>query len=218
LLTQEEIKQLFVKSKAFIFDSHIVYTSGKHGKAYVNKDALYPHTALTSLLCQQIALHFEKLQIEAVLAPALGGIILSQWIAHHLSELSQREVLGVYAEKSSDGESFVIKRGYDDLIRNKRVLIVEDILTTGISVKRVVETARQIPCDVIGVAALCNRGAVTASQIGNVPELFSLLEVNLETWAPSNCPMCQQNIPINTSVGKGKSGVSLPLSLKGSGH
>jgi orotate phosphoribosyltransferase len=218
LLTHEEIKQLFVKSKAFIFDSHIVYTSGKHGKAYVNKDALYPHTALTSLLCQQIALHFENRQIEAVLAPALGGIILSQWIAHHLTELSQREVLGVYAEKASDGESFVIKRGYDDLIRNKRVLIVEDILTTGISVKRVVETARQIPCDIIGVAALCNRGAVTASQIGNVPELFSLLQVTLETWEPSNCPMCQQNIPINTSIGKGKSGVSLPLSLKGSGH
>lgn len=204
MLTPEEIKQLFAQSQAFIFDSHIIYTSGKHGKAYVNKDAIYPHTALTSLLCRQIALHFEKSKIEAVLAPALGGIILSQWTAHHLSEMHHKEVYGVYAEKSTENDSFVIKRGYDELIRNKRVLIVEDILTTGVSVKKVVEVARTIPCEIVGVAALCNRGNITAAQIGNVPELFSLLEVNLETWSPEDCPMCLQKMPINTSVGKGK--------------
>ena len=204
MLTQNEIKDIFAKSRAFIFDSHIVYTSGKHGKAYVNKDALYPHTDLTSLLCKQIALHFRNSQIEAVLAPALGGIILSQWTAHHLSQINQREVLGVYAEKSLESETFVIKRGYDALIKNKKVLVLEDILTTGLSVKKVVETARQIPCDIVGVAALCNRGGVTSSTLGNVPELFALLEVNLETWEPADCPMCKAQIPINTSVGKGK--------------
>lgn len=204
MLTPSEIKQLFIKSQAFIFDSHIIYTSGKHGKAYVNKDALYPHTALVSLLCQQIALHFKNEKIEAVLAPALGGIILSQWTAHHLSEQTQSNVLGVYAEKLPETGSFVIKRGYDELIRGKRVLVVEDILTTGNSVKTVIETARKIPCEIVGAAALCNRGGITATQIGNVPELFSLLEVNLETWEPNDCPMCQAKIPINTSVGKGK--------------
>jgi len=205
LLTREEIKNIFVKAEAFIFDSHIIYTSGKHGKAYVNKDALYPHTELTSLLCKQIALHFQAKQIDAVLAPALGGIILSQWTSHHLSQLTGREVLGVYAEKSSENESFVIKRGYDSLIKNKKVLVIEDILTTGKSVKKVIETARTIPCEVVGVAALCNRGGVTSSSIGGVPELFSLLEVTLETWDPSDCPMCKEHTPINTSVGKGKS-------------
>ena len=95
-------------------------------------------------------------------------------------------------------------RGYDELIRGKRVLVLEDILTTGNSVKKVIEVARQIPCDIVGVAALCNRGGITSAQIGNVPELFSLLELSLETWEPKDCPMCQQKIPINTSVGKGK--------------
>ncbi len=204
MLTRTEIQNIFTRSQAFIFDSHIIYTSGKHGKAYVNKDALYPHTELTSLLCEQIALHFQKSQIDAVLAPALGGIILSQWTAHHLTRLNQKEIFGVYAEKSTETDSFVIKRGYDEIIKNKRVLVVEDILTTGISVKKVIETARQIPCEIVGVAALCNRGGVSALTIGNVPELFSLLQVNLETWEPSECPMCRAQIPINTSVGKGK--------------
>lgn len=204
MLTPTEIRDLFAKSQAFIFDSHIIYTSGKHGRAYVNKDALYPHTELTSLLCKQIALHFQHSQIDAVLAPALGGIILSQWTAHHLSKINQKEVLGVYAEKSIENDSFVIKRGYDSLIKNKKVLVVEDILTTGISVRKVVETARQIPCDIVGVAALCNRGGVSKLAVGNVPELFALLEVNLETWEPSDCPMCAAQIPINTAVGKGK--------------
>lgn len=204
MLSAAEIKDIFLKSNAFIFDSHIIYTSGKHGKAYVNKDALYPHTDLTSRLCEQIAQHFKNSNIDAVLAPALGGIILSQWTAHHLSRLNQREVLGVYAEKSTELEGFVIKRGYDELIRNKRVLIVEDILTTGISVKKVVETARQIPCEIVGVAALCNRGQVNEATLADVPELYSLLQINLETWDPSECPMCKNKMPINTSVGKGK--------------
>lgn len=204
MLTPSEIKDIFLNSNAFIFDSHIVYTSGKHGKTYVNKDALYPHTDLTSRLCEQIAFHFQNSKVDAVLAPALGGIILSQWTAHHLSRLNQREVLGVYAEKSLEHDGFVIKRGYDELIRNKRVLVVEDILTTGISVKKVVETARQIPCEIVGVAALCNRGQVTESTLGGVPELYSLLQMSLETWEPSECPMCRDKMPINTSVGKGK--------------
>ena len=203
MLDSVEIKNIFTRSQAFIFDSHIIYTSGKHGKAYVNKDALYPHTEPTSLLCEQIAIHFQQAKVEAVLAPAIGGIILSQWIAHHLTRLGKREVLGVYAEKSTDSDGFVIKRGYDALIRNKKVLVVEDILTTGTSVKKVIEAARKIPCEIVGVAALCNRGQISASDLGNVPELFSLLQVNLETWEASDCPMCQLNIPINTAVGKG---------------
>ena len=63
MLDSAEIKNIFTRSQAFIFDSHIIYTSGKHGKAYVNKDALYPHTEPTSLLCEQIEVHFQQAKV-----------------------------------------------------------------------------------------------------------------------------------------------------------
>lgn len=202
MLTEPEIFALLEKEHAVIRGSHIVYTSGRHGMEYVNKDAVYPHTELTSKLCEVIATRFKNDRVDAVLAPAVGGIILSQWVAYHLTKLLGREILGVYAEK--EGEGFVVKRGYDALIQNKNVLVVEDILTTGGSVKKVVEVLRKIPCNVVGVAALCNRGEIKEADLGGVPRLDSLISVTLQSWDAKECELCAKNVPINTAVGKGR--------------
>ncbi len=186
---------------ALVTDSHIVYTSGRHGKAYVNKDAVYPHADLTSAVTLAMIEPFVSQNIDVAMAPALGGIILSQWAAHHLTRLSKKEVLGVYAEREGDG--FLLRRGYDKLVAGKRVLILEDVLTTGGSVKKTVETAKAAGAKVVGVAALCNRGGVTADFLG-VPELRSFLEVKLDSWEEKDCPMCLGKVAINTDVGKGR--------------
>lgn len=187
---------------ALITDSHVVYTSGKHGKSYVNKDAIYPHTELTARVCEAMAAPFFQTEIDAVLAPAIGGVILGHGIASALTRHQRKDILSVYAEQTPD-KSFVIKRGYDTLIRNKKVLVVEDVLTTGGSVKKVVEVARTIPCEVVGVSALCNRGNLTAELLGNIPRLQSLFQIQLEAWEASECPLCAQKIPVNLSIGKG---------------
>lgn len=199
MMTEREIAQILENCGAFIQNSHIVYTSGKHGSVYVNKDAVYPRTEITSKLCLEMARRFEKEPIDAVIAPAVGGVILSQWVAHHLSGLKKKQVLGVYAEKLNDG--FVIKRGYDELIRGKNVLVAEDILTTGGSVKKVVEAVKAIPAKVVGVAALCNRGGVTEKDLG--APLNALLTVSFEAVDPASCELCRKKVPINQAVGKG---------------
>jgi len=203
-MNRAEIDQALGKIQAFISNSHIVYTSGRHGSQYMNKDAIYPHTELTSQLCEEIAKRFEKSGVEVVLAPALGGIILSQWVAHHLTRLLKKEILGVYAEKSPEGDSFLLKRGYDQLVKGKKVLILEDVLTTGISVKRVVELTRACGGDIVGVGALCNRGGVTAKDLHDVPRLEALIEVKFDSWEAEACPLCAKKVPINTEVGKGR--------------
>lgn len=192
------------KVGAVITGSHIVYTSGKHGTAYINKDALYPHTIKTSAVCSALAKKFEEDQIDVVIAPAIGGVILSQWVAYHLSKNKSRTIFGVYAEKSEDGSYFVIRRGYEKFVKGKNVLVVEDILNTGGSAQKVVEAVRQAGGNVIGVGALCNRGGVTAKSIGDVPRLEALVNIKLDAWEEENCPLCRDNIPINTEVGKGK--------------
>jgi orotate phosphoribosyltransferase len=189
---------------ALITGDHLVYTSGRHGSSYVNKDALYPHTAATSAVCARIAERFADAGAEVVAGPTVGGVIMAQWTARHLSELTGREVLAVYAEEEqADGvRRRVFRRGYDGLLAGRRVLVVEDILTTGGSARMVVEAVAAAGGTVVGVGALCNRGGVTAGAIG-APLLFSLAEVPLESFAPEECPLCRAGLPINTRVGKG---------------
>ncbi len=139
-------------------------------------------------------------------------------------------MLAVYAEKegvelvsSSYGplppkyeDKFVIKRGYDKLITGKNVLVVEDVLTTGGSVRKVIEATRAIGGNVIGVGALWNRGGITSQNVANVPKLISLVNRKLDEWDEKDCPLCKQGVPININVGKGrefllrKSGMSFP--------
>lgn len=212
---KEEILQTLRNVGAVIADSHIVYTSGKHGSAYVNKDAIYPHTEKTSYLCTLIAKQFMDDRVEVVIAPAIGGVILSQWTAYHLigngyapiSTYAEKEVYNphpLHAEKCyRETGNFIIKRGYDKLVAGKNVLVVEDILTTGGSVKKVTEAVRAIGGFVVGVGALCNRGGITASDIG-APKLVSLVDIALDAWDEEDCPLCKQGVPINTDVGKGR--------------
>lgn len=201
-MNRQEILGALAKIHAVITDSHLVYTSGKHGSTYFNKDAIYPHTELTSQLCEEIAKHFANKGVEVVIAPAVGGIILSQWVAYHLTKITGREVLGVYAEK--DGDGFVIKRGYDKLSSGKKVLIVEDILTTGGSVKKVIDTARSIGANIIGLGVLCNRGGIKPEDVSNPPELFALVDVRFDAWDEGDCPLCAKAVPVNTDVGHGR--------------
>ena len=197
----KEVEQTLAKLGAVITNSHVVYTSGLHGPAYVNKDAIYPHTAAISRLAGLIAFKFVDYNPEVVIAPAVGGCILSNRVAEHLSMMLGYEVLGVYVDKLDDG-NFVIKRGYDKMVRGKKVLVVEDVLTTGSSVKKVITAARIAGGHVIGVGAICNRGNVEEKDVGGVPILEALLNVKLDAYEEANCPLCKKGVPINTDVGK----------------
>lgn len=181
---------------------HFVFVSGLHADTYVNKNAMYPYTKEISKLCRGIAEKFVGKGIEAVVGPATGGIILSQWVAHHLTEMEGRDIYSVYADK--DGEGFVIKRGYDEIIKGKKTLVVEDLVTTGGSLKKVIEAARSVGAEVVGAVAVCNRGGVSADMIGNPPEFISMVSLELEQWPETECDLCERGIPINTDVGHGK--------------
>lgn len=210
-----EIREIFSSTGAVITGSHVVYTSGKHGSAYVNKDAIYPHTHMIGRLCEIIATHFSEVPIDTVVAPAVGGVIISHRVADFLSS-ENHQVFGVYADKvpgtSAGVHLFVINRGYDKFVKEKKVLVVEDILNTGGSVKMVIEAVGSSGGNVVGVGALCNRGGVTASEL-DVPQLFSLVDVNMDAWSEDDCPLCKQGVPINVTVGKGREFLARKASL-----
>jgi orotate phosphoribosyltransferase len=205
-MNDPEIMQLFSDAGAVISDSHFVYSSGRHSSVYINKDALYLHTGIIARLCAQMARAYNADEIDVVVGPVLGGIVLSQWVTHALNERrTAGEILAIYAEKEGDGpdKTFVFHRGYDKYIADKNILVVEDILTTGGSARQVIEAVRKQEGKVIGLSALCNRGAVESADVGNVP-LQQLIAITLETFAEDECPFCQQGVPINTQLGKGR--------------
>lgn len=193
--------KLFESYGAILTHSHFVYTSGKHGHTYINKDAVYPHTNLVRQLCEEIARQCPW-QVEVAVGPTMGAVILSTWVAHFLSEMMGRPVLSVYAEEDSD-KNRVLRRGYDALVRGKSVLVVEDILNTGGSARKVVEVVKKLGGKVAGVFGLCNRGGVTPADVGDVP-VKALVDIKFEMWDAADCPLCAKGVPINKSVGKGR--------------
>lgn len=184
-------------------DDHFVYTSGKHGSVYVNKDALYPHTAESSHVGKMFAEKFKDEEIDIVAAPALGGIILSQWTAYHLSQLKGKEILGLYTEKTEEKDQ-IFRRGYDRLIAGKKVLVIEDLTTTGGSVRKVVDCVKAAGGKVVAVCVMVNRDPenVTSEVVGGPFSALGVLKA--EAFDQSQCRLCKVGIPINTSVGHGK--------------
>ena len=188
--------RILEESGALLTGRHIVYTSGRHGSAYVNKDAVYPHTDRVSALAAMLADAARSWAPEIVCGPALGAIILSQWTGHHLG------LPAVFAEKAGV-DTMVLARGYDRIVQGRRVLVVEDVLNTGMSVRRALCAVRAAGGTVVGVVALCNRGGVTAEALG-VPQLATLVTLDLDSWEAEDCPLCRDGVPISTDVGKGR--------------
>ncbi len=200
--TEKEVLDILRNVGAIITDSHLVYTSGKHGSVYINKDAVYPHTAQISKICAMMAEKFKDSEVEAVAGPSLGGIILSQWVAHHLSQMKGKEVLGVYTEKTPE-KNQIFTRGYDKLVSGKNVLVVEDITTTGGSVRKVVDSVKAAGGNVIGVCVMVNRNAEINDEVVGAP-FHPLAFMKAQAFDESDCPLCKQNVPINIDVGKGR--------------
>ncbi|HEX8964976.1 MAG TPA: phosphoribosyltransferase family protein [Patescibacteria group bacterium] len=198
-----EVIDILKKIGAVITDDHFVYTSGKHGKVYINKDAVYPHTVDTSRICELFAQKHKDLEIDVVAAPSLGGIVLETWTAYHLTKLKNKEVLGVYTEKDAE-KNQVFTRGYDKLVTGKNVLVIEDLTTTGGSVLKVVNSVKNVGGNVVAVSVMVNRDPEHVnSQLMGVP-FSALAELKAEAWDEADCPMCKENKPINTNVGHGK--------------
>ena len=201
-MTEEQVLDVLQNVGAFRA-GHFVFTSGRHSDSYVNKDAIFTNPAQLSGLCEDIAMRFKDDGVEAVIGPAVAAALMAQWTAYHLTLLTGRTVYATYADKDGEG-GFTIKRGYDKIISGKKVLVVEDLTTTGGSVRKVVDAARSAGANVIGATVLCNRGNVSAEQAGNPGKFESLVHLDLESWDEATCELCQSNIPINTELGHGK--------------
>src|SRR3989338_3252186 len=203
-MTIGDILSLMKQADAIITDRQIVGTSGKHGSVYVDKDALYPHTEMASEVGRMMAEKFKDAGVEVVVGPMLGGIILSQWTAYHLTQMTGREVLSVYTEKDDEGNQIFSRRRYDRHVKGRKTLIVEDITNTGGSAKKVVDTVKAAGGIVVALCVMVNRDPknITSETMGAPFEPLGVLPA--EAFEEAECPLCKKGVPINTEVGHGK--------------
>ncbi len=201
----DEVLELLKKSQSIFSDDHFVFTSGKHAPRYIDKMALFAHPIYASEMGKLFAEKYKDQEIDVVVAPAMGGIILSQWTAYHLSQFNKKDILGIYTEKTADSQQ-IFTRGYDKYVKGKNILIVEDNVTTGGSVTKVVDAVRAAGGTISEVCSMTNINpqpeTITDEVIG--AKYASLSQLPVILYDEADCPMCKQNIPINTEHGHGK--------------
>lgn len=199
----DQVLELLRKTGSITENSHFVGTSGRHFATYLNKDSLYPHTNETSQMAELFAQKYKDANIDVVVGPALGGIILSTWIAHHLSQLTGKEVLGIYTEKDAE-KNQVFTRGYDKYVNGKNILVVEDFTTTGGSVKKTVNSVKNAGGNIVSVCVMVNRDPKLVTPEFMEAPFDALAVYEVPSYAAEECPLCKEGVPINTSVGHGK--------------
>jgi len=202
-MTENRAVRIIRDAGALRVNGHFVYTSDLHGDTYVDKSRLTLHPDIVHTLAWPMADPFMKDDaVDVVVAPVIGAIPFGMYAAEHLTnERAPRKTKFVYAEKAPDG-TFIFRRGYDKDVAGQRVLIVEDIITTGGTSKKIVDLVRKTGGTVVGVSALWNRGGIMSSTLG-VPRLISLVNHVFPQWTPEECPLCAQGIMVNTDVAHG---------------
>ncbi len=171
-----------------IRSGHFLYASGKHGDTYLEKFNLLRNPEATSKACEFFANEFRDSEIDVVVGPTTGGIILAFETGRQLG------VAAAYAERASaGGDAREIRRG-TTFEPGARVLVVDDILTTGGSVRETLAALEPHNVNVVAVGVLVDRSG-GATTFGDVP-LVAIASKKFDAWDADSCPLCDQGIPL----------------------
>lgn len=182
-------------------EGHFLLSSGRHSDRYVEKFALLRQPRMTERVCAEIVHRVRDWRVEVVAGPTTGGILLAFEVARQLG------VPAAYAERAAEGGSAREFRRGTTFEPGTRVLVVDDVMTTGGSVLETLSALRSADVNVLGVAILVDRSG------GNVDlgvPLLALQRMDIASWEPGACPLCARNLPLTkpgttTAAGKGSS-------------
>jgi orotate phosphoribosyltransferase len=181
--TSDTILNVFRRSGALL-EGHFRLSSGLHSSGYLQCALVLQHPHEAEALGAALAEHVRPMRPEVVLSPALGGIVIGQEVGRALG------VRAVFAERQ-DG-LLMLRRGFA-LEPGERVLVVEDVVTTGGSTRETIDVARAAGAVVVAAAAIIDRSA--GNQRLDVP-FYSLASMTMPTYPQDACPLCAQGRPV----------------------
>jgi len=177
----ENIKKILEKTGA-VLKGHFLLSSGLHSDTYFQMALVFQYPEDGKAICQQLAENFKGEKIDVVIGPAIGGIIISYQLAEILGTKS------IFAERENG--KMKLRRGFK-IEKGEKVLICEDVITTGGSVKEVITTVEKEGGEIVGIGCIVKRGMVEFKY-----PLKALIKVGVKNYHPFNCPLCQKKIPL----------------------
>lgn len=184
MLTNKEIEAIFLESEALL-NGHFHLTSGRHSGQYMQCAKVLQYPDLTETLCKDLAGRFQGKKINVVVGPAMGGIIVAYEMARQL------KAKAIFAERVN--EKLELRRGFS-IKPEDNVLIVEDVITTGGSVKELIDLVKKTGAAITGAALLVDR---SAGKVDLGVRTESLLSMEVVSYDKEQCPLCKENIPVD---------------------
>jgi orotate phosphoribosyltransferase len=178
-LSREDILSIFRKTGALL-EGHFILTSGLHSSTYFQCARIFQYPDHSEKLCRDIARHFRDVEIDLVVSPAVGGIIFGYELARQL------DVRNIFTER--EGGSMTLRRGFK-VNRGEKILVAEDVTTTGGSVKELIKAVTNMGGDILAVTSIVDRSGGKV-QFG-VP-YYSLFQMDVKNYDPDECPLCGQ--------------------------
>jgi len=192
MINKEEIMRRFEEAGA-IQKGHLKLTSGVHSDAYIQCAQVMQYPDFIHNLCSELGKKFKGEDIDVIVGPAIGAIIM----AHVMAMVLGPWVRAIFTERENGKmtlrRSFEIKKG-------EKVLVVEDITTTGSSAREVIDIVKSRQAEVVGVGALIDR---SGGQVDFEIRYEKLLTIKMNTYEPDNCPLCKKEIPITKPGSRG---------------
>jgi len=185
MLTNDEVLQIFKDSGALL-EGHFLLASGYHSAVYLEKFQVLQFPRYVERLCQDIAERFAADEVQVVIGPTTGGVLLAYEVAKNLG------VRGIFAERGDDGQGRVLRRGFE-IKEGENVLLVDDILTTGGSIRDTMQVVEGYGGNLVGIGVLADRSGGTVNF--GVP-LEALLRLDVEKFAPDALPDWLAAIPL----------------------
>jgi orotate phosphoribosyltransferase len=183
MLSNDRIIEIFRKSEV-LMEGHFLLTSGRHSSQYMQCARVFQYPVWTEELSGVLTEEMSGLDIDIVIGPAIGGIILSYEMGRRLG------VKTIFAERENG--AMTLRRGFE-IQAGARVLVVEDVVTTGGSVMEVMELVRGMGANVAGVGAFVDR---SNGKVDFGVPFFSVLSLEVKSYAPEECPLCKKHIPV----------------------
>ncbi len=178
-LSDADVLKIF-KSTGALLEGHFLLTSGRHSNQYFQCAKVLQYPNYTAEICSVIAKHFHNYDIDTVIAPAMGGMIVGYEVARQLNKRS------IFTER--ENKEMTLRRGFT-LNEGEKVLVCEDVITTGGSVKEVIEIVKSYNAEIIGVASIVDR---SNGKVDFGYPLFSTLKLDVVSYEPADCPICKE--------------------------
>jgi len=183
-MSDQQRLQQFTDAGALL-EGHFLLSSGLHSSRYLQCALVLQHPPLAEQLCRDLAARLAGVKTDVVVGPALGGVVVAYELARALG------VRGIFAERK-DGR-MQLRRGFH-IAPGEQVLLAEDVVTTGGSLKEVMAVVREAGGIVVGVASLVDRSG--DRDPGFAAPFVGLLTIDVPTWTPEECPLCRDGVPV----------------------